>query len=134
MEKRRPKAGTVVMIALLLALIGVCVYLAPRTRDAYQEYRTESEATPTPTADNANMMAVTLDPKATPTPTMLILKLGTQFLAAGDFSLSEFSVPIENSWKYETKQDSSVITFDAARNVQALHEYIYGEYIPAAAE
>ena len=50
MEKRRPKAGTVVMIALLLALTGVCVYLAPRTRDAYQEYRTESEATPTPTA------------------------------------------------------------------------------------
>ena len=78
MEKRRPKAGTVVMIALLLALTGVCVYLAPRTRDAYQEYRTESEATPTPTADNANMMAVTLDPNATPTPTMLILKLGTQ--------------------------------------------------------
>ena len=78
MEKRRPKAGTVVMVALLLALTGVCVYLAPRTRDAYQEYRTESEATPTPTADNANMMAVTLDPNATPTPTMLILKLGTQ--------------------------------------------------------
>ena len=78
MEKRRPKAGTVVMIVLLLALTGVCVYLAPRTRDAYQEYRTESEATPTPTADNANMMAVTLDPNATPTPTMLILKLGTQ--------------------------------------------------------
>ena len=76
MEKRRPKAGTVVMIALLLALTGVCAYLAPRTRDAYQEYRTESEATPTPTADNANMMAVTLDPNATPTPTMLILKLG----------------------------------------------------------
>ena len=45
MEKRRPKAGTVVMVVLLLALIGVCVYLAPRTRDAYQEYRTESEAT-----------------------------------------------------------------------------------------
>ena len=78
MEKRRPKAGTVVMVVLLLALTGVCVYLAPRTRDAYQEYRTESEATPTPTADNANMMAVTLDPNATPTPTMLILKLGTQ--------------------------------------------------------
>ena len=78
MEKRRPKAGTVVMVVLLLALISVCVYLAPRTRDAYQEYRTESEATPTPTADNANMMAVTLDPNATPTPTMLILKLGTQ--------------------------------------------------------
>ena len=35
MEKRRPKAGTVVMIALLLALTGVCVYLAPRTRDDY---------------------------------------------------------------------------------------------------
>ena len=67
-----------VLIVLLLALTGVCVYLAPRTRDAYQEYRTESEATPTPTADNANMMAVTLDPNATPTPTMLILKLGTQ--------------------------------------------------------
>lgn len=78
MEKRKPGAGTVVLIVLLLALTGVCVYLAPRTRDAYQEYRTESEATPTPTADNANMMAVTLDPNATPTPTMLILKLGTQ--------------------------------------------------------
>ena len=78
MEKRRPGAGTVVLIVLLLALTGVCVYLAPCTRDAYQEYRTESEATPTPTADNANMMAVTLDPNATPTPTMLILKLGTQ--------------------------------------------------------
>ena len=78
MEKRRPKAGTVVMVVLLLALTGVCVYLAPRTRDAYQEYRTESEATPTPTADNANMMAVTLDPNATPTAPMLIHKLDTQ--------------------------------------------------------
>ena len=36
MEKRRPGAGTVVLIVLLLALTGVCVYLAPRTRDAYQ--------------------------------------------------------------------------------------------------
>ena len=80
-------------------------------------------------------LAVTLIPNtSTNLDVPTILQLGTKFLAAGDFSLSEFSVPIENSWKYETKQDSSVITFDAARNVQALHEYIYGEYIPAAAE
>lgn len=80
-------------------------------------------------------LAVTLIPNtSTNLDVPTILQLGTKFLAAGDFSLSEFSVPIENSWKYETRQDSSVITFDAARNVQALHEYIYGEYIPAAAE
>ena len=80
-------------------------------------------------------LAVTLIPNtSTNLDVPTILQLGTKFLAAGDFSLSEFSVPIENSWKYETKQDSSVITFDAARNAQALHESIYGEYIPAAAE
>ena len=44
MEKRRPKAGTVVMIVLLLAPTGVCVYLAPRTLDAYHGKRSHPHA------------------------------------------------------------------------------------------
>ncbi|MDD7446658.1 MAG: LCP family protein [Clostridiales bacterium] len=80
-------------------------------------------------------LAVTLVPNtSTNLDVPTILKLGTQFLAAGDFSLSEFSLPVENSWKYERIKDSDVITIDVAKNAKALHEYIYGEYIPAAAE
>lgn len=80
-------------------------------------------------------LAVTLVPNtSTNLDVPTILNLGTQFLAAGDFSLSEFSLPIENSWKYETIKDSDVITIDVAKNAKALHEYIYGEYIPAKAE
>lgn len=80
-------------------------------------------------------LAVTLVPNtSTNLDVPTILNLGTQFLAAGDFSLSEFSLPIENSWKYETIKDSDVITIDVAKNAKALHEYIYDEYIPAKAE
>ena len=80
-------------------------------------------------------LAVTLVPNTSTNLDMpTILQLGTRFLAAGDFTLSEFSLPVEGSWKYETINDSSVITFDAPKNVQALHEYIYGEYIPAEAQ
>lgn len=80
-------------------------------------------------------LAVTLVPNtSTNLDVPTILNLGTQFLAAGDFSLSEFSLPIENSWKYERIKDSDVIAIDVAKNAKALHEYIYGEYIPAKAE
>lgn len=80
-------------------------------------------------------LAVTLVPNtSTNLDVPTILQLGTRFLAAGDFTLKEFSLPIENTWKYEEIKDSSVITFDEVKNVQALHEFIYGEYIPAEAE
>ena len=70
-------------LLLWVALAGCCVgafLLLPGTLDAYNTWQKESNATATPTADTSSMLLVTVDPANTPTPTVLILRLGT----AGD--------------------------------------------------
>lgn len=77
-QKRKPKAGTIVLWALIALLAAACAVLAPRTLSAYQKMTLEENATPTPTADNRNMLAVTLDPASTPAPTAVLLRVGVE--------------------------------------------------------
>lgn len=63
-----------------------------------------------------------------------VMDIGTWLLAADSFpSMSELSVPIAGSFHGDREKDMDVIKYNQAQNVQALHEFIYGEYIPAAA-
>ena len=63
--------------ALALACIGIAV-MVPRAIGAYQTLNIERNATPTPTADTASMLYVTIDPNNTPAPTALVLKRGME--------------------------------------------------------
>ena len=46
--------------------------------------------------------------------------------------ISEFRIPMDGTWKYSTVDGSSVtVMSDKQQNVQPLHEFIYGQYIPA---
>ena len=46
--------------------------------------------------------------------------------------ISEFRIPIDGYWKYETVNGSSVTMMkDKQYTVEALHEFIYGRYYPA---
>lgn len=63
--------------ALALLCAGLAV-MVPRTIGAYQTLDTERNATPTPTADTASMLYVTIDPNNTPAPTAQVLKRGMQ--------------------------------------------------------
>lgn len=51
MDKRKPSIKTIVLWALLAALIVVIALLAPKTWQDYQTLETERNATPTPTSD-----------------------------------------------------------------------------------
>ncbi len=62
-------------LAILCAGIALTV---PGAISAYQTLETERNATPTPTADTASMLLVTLDPNNTPAPTAMVLKRGMQ--------------------------------------------------------
>ena len=66
------------MWALLAALIVVIALLAPKTWQDYQTLETERNATPTPTSDVSSALMVTIDPNNTPTPTVMLLKVGTK--------------------------------------------------------
>lgn len=80
METRQIKPGTILLLALLLVgLIAVAIQLPALNREK-QTLQTEAAATPTPTADVRSMLAITLEPGATPRPTELLLKPGV----AGD--------------------------------------------------
>lgn len=75
---------------------------------------------------------------ATNVPIMLIYQIGGALLKADSMTLSEFSVPMEGTFKNTTEKDRKgtdmiVLTFNQEANVKALHEFIYGQYIPAAA-
>jgi len=75
---------------------------------------------------------------ATNVPIMLIYQIGGALLKADSLTLSEFSVPMEGTFKNTTEKDRKgtdmiVLTFNQEANVKALHEFIYGQYIPAAA-
>lgn len=78
MDKRKPSIKTIVMWALLAALIVVIALLAPKTWQDYQTLETERNATPTPTSDVSSALMVTIDPNNTPTPTIMLLKVGTK--------------------------------------------------------
>ena len=48
--------------------------------------------------------------------------------------ISEFRIPIDGYWKYETVNGSSVTMMtDKQYTVEALHEFIYGKYYPTGA-
>ena len=78
MDKRKPSIKIIVMWALLAALIVVIALLAPKTWQDYQTLETERNATPTPTSDVSSALMVTIDPNNTPTPTVMLLKVGTK--------------------------------------------------------
>ena len=52
----------------------------------------------------------------------------------GETLMEQFRIPMDGTAKYSTVNGSSVIEFHSSglkKNTQALHEFIYGEYIPA---
>lgn len=51
----------------------------------------------------------------------------------GDIEMSELSIPIAGSFHNTKEKDMDVISFNLSANVQALHEFLYGAYIPATA-
>ena len=58
---------------------------------------------------------------------------------AGESLLEQMRIPMDDTWKYDkTEGGSSVVVFRTVarreENVQALHEFIYGQYYPASAE
>ena len=59
-----------------------------------------------------------------------------QRLQSGESLLEQNRIPMDDTWKYyDTPEGASVVAFRTnsrqAQNVEALHEFIYGEYIPA---
>lgn len=78
MDSRKPPVGLILLSLALAGLIFLCIHLAPGTLRSYERLNLEKNATPTPTADNRNMMAITPDPHSTPAPTTMILKLGVE--------------------------------------------------------
>ena len=53
-------------------------------------------------------------------------------LESTDSLISEFRIPIDGHWKYDTVDGASVtIMKDKQYTVESLHEFIYGKYIPA---
>ena len=63
--------------ALAILCAGIAV-MVPRAISAYQTLDIERSATPTPTANTASMLYVTIDPNNTPAPTALVLKRGME--------------------------------------------------------
>ena len=69
--------------------------------------------------------------------------LGMQVLSSGIVTraqqgedlMEQMRVPMDETWKYDESNGSSVIAFRTTarkqENIEALHTFIYGEYIPA---
>ncbi len=63
-------------------------------------------------------------------------------LGQGGSLMEEFRIPMgdgnEATWKYSTENGASVVVFRTTKrrqeNIEALHNFIYGEYIPAKQE
>lgn len=56
-------------------------------------------------------------------------------LESTDSLISEFRIPIDGHWKYDTVDGASVtIMKDKQFTVESLHEFIYGKYYPANAQ
>ena len=63
------------------------------------------------------------------------MRLGVGLLWADSVSVMEMSIPVEGSFHYAVEKgrggvDIEVIAFSQQTNTQALHEFIFGEYIP----
>ena len=72
-----------------------------------------------------------------------ILQLAGKVMSSGamdnlestDSLISEFRIPIDGHWKYDTVDGASVtIMKDKQFTVESLHEFIYGKYYPAKAD
>lgn len=53
---------------------------------------------------------------------------------SGETLMEQFRMPMDDTFRYSTVNGSSVVEFKSnglKKNVEALHEFIYGEYIPA---
>ena len=59
-----------------------------------------------------------------------IVRMGGDVLQVGMGAIQSFSVPYEGSFQYVQTDESSVLQADMLKNKQALHTFIYGEYIP----
>ena len=56
-------------------------------------------------------------------------------LESTDSLISEFRIPIDGHWKYDTVDGASVtIMKDKQYTVESLHEFIYGKYYPSVAQ
>lgn len=58
---------------------------------------------------------------------------------AGESLLEQHRIPMDDTWKYDhTEGGASIVVFRTVKrrqeNIEALHNFIYGEYIPAKAE
>lgn len=67
-----------------------------------------------------------------------IIDISTMLLLADSVSITELSLPIAGSYQGAVEKDGAgkdinVLRVSLNQNVPALHEFIYGEYIPAAA-
>ena len=74
----KPTPFTFIMLILLIILTIVAITQLTGTLAGYQQLRTELSITPTPTANISSMMLVTFDPNNTPSPTPLLLKVGSE--------------------------------------------------------
>ena len=74
--RKKPTWFTLLLWALLAALLVALFWLLPGTLESYRALQTEQNATPTPTADIRSMLLVTADPNLTPAPTTLLLRVG----------------------------------------------------------
>ena len=77
--------------ALAILCAGIAV-MVPRAITAYQTLDIERNATPTPTANTASMLYVTIDPNNTPAPTALVLKRGMENDAVSELQQALFDL------------------------------------------
>lgn len=76
--KFRVRPMTLVCAVILLGALVAVALLLPGTLESGRVLERERNATPTPTAEIASMLAVTIDPNNTPSPTPVLLKTGTE--------------------------------------------------------
>lgn len=61
-----------------------------------------------------------------------VMDIGTWILSADSFpTLGELSIPVPGSFRSDMEDGLSVVKFAQAQNVEALHTFLFGEYIPA---
>ena len=77
MDRRKPTPFTIVLWIAAAALLVLIISLIPKTVGEHQQLQTVLNATPTPTAIVQSALLVTYDPNNTPTPTPLILRIGS---------------------------------------------------------
>jgi len=96
--------------------------------------------------DLLDLFSTALDYMITDMDFMEMLELASTVLSSGggsglldmigssDSLIEEFRIPMDGTWVYSTTSGGSSITAfkDKQRNVEALHEFIYGSYYPAA--